>query len=382
LLSSIPLDKIDHNVFNSRAYASLSNIDRLARSIERDGQLVSVRVRMSSGGTGKYELVYGHRRVLAAKKLGWKTIRAEVVDANDEDMLRQSLIENLEREQLSDYEKAIVFERFSREFNKTYQEIGVYFGISKQHVSNYLAMLRLFDSGTLSTNPELLQALHQITEHHGRILSRVQDTQSRIHLALLIARDGLSVRELSTIVGRLRSWFQKATVGEGEHTLEPLKFSAEKEILIEKIRAEKRKEDSDEAKVTTVLLNEFKLAEKGDFNSFKQMHMFDEGFSLFSAFPPLKRYEKDQAVAKERDWFYEIASRLTAHMKDIKIKLVDNIAVATLIVNYRANHSSRVKERTARGTVVLQRKGANWKILHEHWSMLYADDAETLKNFG
>ena len=159
MLLDLPISSIDWNPYNSRTVYSAIAIDRLAESLRANGQLTTVKVRPSAEHEGRYELIFGHRRVMAARKLGWKTIRAEIVKIAEEEMMSQSLVENFEREDLSDYEKALIFERMNREFGKTYEQIGRMIGISKQHVSNYLAMLRLFDPDVLSSNPEILNSL-------------------------------------------------------------------------------------------------------------------------------------------------------------------------------------------------------------------------------
>ena len=108
----------------------------MVNSMKSNGQLVTIKVRPNPTDNNRYESVFGHRRFLAAKKLGWKTIRAEIVEATNEDVLMQSLVENFEREGISDYEKALIFSTLNTKFNKTYEEIGKNLGISKQHVGS------------------------------------------------------------------------------------------------------------------------------------------------------------------------------------------------------------------------------------------------------
>ena len=134
LIVDLPVNMIDHSPYNSRLKYSSTSIEEMANSMKSNGQLVTIKVRPNPTDNNRYELVFGHRRFLAAKKLGWKTIRAEVVDATNEDVLMQSLVENFEREGISDYEKALIFSTLNTKFNKTYEEIGKGLGISKQHV--------------------------------------------------------------------------------------------------------------------------------------------------------------------------------------------------------------------------------------------------------
>jgi len=215
MIIEVHVDDLVTNRYNSRFNYVNSTVERLADSMELHGQLLPLRVRPTKTA-GKYEVVFGHRRLLAAKKLGWKTVKAEVVDLSDEDALVDSLVENLERENLSDYEKAVIFERFNVEFGKTYEEIGKMVGLTKQAISNHVAMLKLFNAQYLVENPDLVPILHEITEHHARVLARAEDVNDRASLLRLTQKDKLSVRDLSNLVFHLRSWFHSDPKKENE----------------------------------------------------------------------------------------------------------------------------------------------------------------------
>ena len=112
ILSDIPLSLIDENPFNSRrSYVRHEDL-KLSNSLNPLGLMTPVRVRKTGS---RYQLVYGHRRVRAARMLSWSTIKAEVEDLSDEMMLKFSLIENMERKNLSDFETATSFWRMNRE---------------------------------------------------------------------------------------------------------------------------------------------------------------------------------------------------------------------------------------------------------------------------
>ena len=128
LTEDIPLDLIDDNRFNSRLDYDKQSTRTLALSLQRDGLFSHVRVRKKKD---RYELVYGHRRVQAARLLGWDTIKADVSTLSDEEMLKHSLLENLERKDLSDFERSLSILRMHKEFGKTYDEIAVIIGCSK-----------------------------------------------------------------------------------------------------------------------------------------------------------------------------------------------------------------------------------------------------------
>ena len=204
VIRRVRLDLIEVNPYSLRL--SLNDDSRdLASSMKVVGQLSPVLVRPHPRKKGMYQLIYGHRRFLAAKKLGWRYIRADVKRMDDEQMLRIALIENLQRQDLTDYEKAKVFEHLHREFGKTYEEIGRMIGKSRQYVTNHVAMLRLFEPIRDQEREEVESILQSLTEHHARILMRVKDREERLNLARLIVREKMCVREADKLTGRPRA---------------------------------------------------------------------------------------------------------------------------------------------------------------------------------
>lgn len=355
-MDSFPLESIESGQFNSRIRYASAGIERLADSLEKNGQLTPIRLRKSPRHEGKYEVIDGHRRVMSAGKLGWKTIRAEVVEKSDEQTLCESLIENYEREELSDYEKALLFERMNKEFNKTYEEIGCMVNLSRQQVSSYIAMLRLFPPIELGSNIELSNAIHQLSEHHARILSRVQDRETREDLMLMVVRRHLSIRELTNIISHLKVWFppeiSSASLAQKEEPAGPLNNNAGQDL----------------GEIRRILNDEFRLSHRGDFERFRDMHLLEDRLSVFFSLPPHDIYQGSEAMARDREWFYHVASRSKSKIRDVKVELLGETAVATLKVEYETLVSGKMVRRAVRGSVVLVKRDREWKIFHEHWS--------------
>jgi ParB/RepB/Spo0J family partition protein len=348
----------------------------MAKSLSQNGQLEPIKVRKKEAANpdspsvehekeASYEIVYGHRRYLAAKQLGWKTLRTEIVDStSDERVILESLIENLEREELSDYEKATIFERLNREFKKSYEEIGALVGISKQHIAGYVAMLRLFGENELSTNRCLRSTLNQLSEHHARILSRVEDQKLRVDLALLTVKENLSVRDLATMVNRFRSWFRVE-----EKTKEAEEEKTNQGTLFQKPR---NTTSDDQQLIRQAVMNDFKFQETQDFESFRENHLFTDGFSLFPSFAPFNRLEEKKALNVLRKVFFKIPAPFK--VENLKVKILGDVALCTL---NRSDHSKpysngKRSEKSVdvsfRGTMVLVKRNGLWKIIHEHWS--------------
>jgi ParB/RepB/Spo0J family partition protein len=332
----------------------------MAKSLSSNGQLVLVKIRPLKKNPLKYELVYGHRRFLAAKQLGWLTIRAEIVELSDEESTQESLIENFERDELSDYEKALAFERLNKDFHMTYEAIGKRLSISKQHVCNYISMLDLFSPEFLASNPDAREALHQISEHHARLLLRIDDISSRADLTKKVVKDRLTVKELTNIVIRLRSWF--GTTSSGEDVMSPYLENGKQSS-----------QDRTKREVACLLADKFKLAHRGEFPE----QLFDQRFSIYSAFPPFEKVENDSAISRIRNWFCNEAPKLTSRIENLKVELIGEVALTTLDICYTGIAQGEHLRLRAGGTIVLVNKNGQWKILHEHWSNLGLPKMET-----
>jgi len=196
---SLDINLIEPDLYRLRG--SEEGINDLAKSFAEVGQLNPVLVRPHPYMEGRFQLICGYRRYQAAKKLGWRNIRADVRNISDEEAARIALIENVQREDLSDYEKAEMIEQLHTKYNKTYEEIACMIGKSRQWVTNHVSMLKLFPP-PLMENPEVREVLKRLSEHHARILARIKDLEERLRLAQLTVNEGLCVRELEKLVGR------------------------------------------------------------------------------------------------------------------------------------------------------------------------------------
>jgi ParB family chromosome partitioning protein len=161
LVYSIAIDQVRPSARNPRH--RLEGLDELADSLRAYGLLQPVVVRRVEGG---HELIAGHRRVAAARQLGWAEIAAVVRDETDNQAYLLTLTENLQREDLSPKEEAEALEVLVRERGWTTRQIGQ--AIKRSHI--YVSRrLRVFEDDVLvgpvlagqlavSTAEELLRA--------------------------------------------------------------------------------------------------------------------------------------------------------------------------------------------------------------------------------
>lgn len=378
MIEQLPLDSLRINPFNCRLCYGETDIARLARSLQRHGQLSPIKVRRSSVDVGKYEVIYGHRRCLAAGKLGWENIRAEVVTASDAESIEQSLIENLEREDLSDYEKGVIFRKLNAQFGKTYDEIGEVVGLSKQRISSYVAMTRLFSEEDFSSHPELRETVFKLDEHHARVLSTIADSEARIELAIRTVNDGLSVREVSNIVNRLRSWFRESSprLAREENRLSDPPISKPR-LNTDYGMPNSTEEDEARKEISRILTKTLNLDKERDSDHFESYHLFNEGYSQFSYFPPMNLLRQSDARSRSLEWFRKVSASHKEILEQ-KIDIVGGVAVAALLVRNVGTDAFEGQEWITRGTIVFVKKSvddtAGWRTLHEHWSLLNEDE--------
>ena len=167
-------------------------LDELAESIREVGLLQPVVVR--AAGPGRYELIMGERRWRACQRAGLTEIGAIVKQTQDNELLRDALIENLHRQQLDPLEEAAAYQQLLDDFDATHEELARKIGRSRPHISNTLRLLNL---------PPAVQkrvAAGVLSAGHARALLGLDDPAAQERLAARITAEGLSVRSVEEIV--------------------------------------------------------------------------------------------------------------------------------------------------------------------------------------
>lgn len=154
--TDIRIDAIVPNPWQPRRQFNESKLSELARSIDEVGLLQAVTVRRIGES---FQLVAGERRLRAHKLINKDTIRAVVIECSDQDMAALALMENVTRDDLSDYEVAIAIRRAEAEFpNRT--RLAEAMGISRSDLYRFLAFDALpdFVKRDLDLTPSVLGA--------------------------------------------------------------------------------------------------------------------------------------------------------------------------------------------------------------------------------
>lgn len=196
-VQEIPLNRILSNPFQPRKEINEEGLQRLMHSIAENGLVVPVIVRTLDRGRN-YELVAGQRRVQACRRLNWKRVPALVRPLSDREVTQISLLENLQRAELSAVEVAETFERLAREYVQTDRgELAKKLGLDPAEVASQGQLLTL----SVVTREAVMTGM--ITERHARALLPLAREEDQIRVLRQIHREDLSVRQTSLLVQRI-----------------------------------------------------------------------------------------------------------------------------------------------------------------------------------
>ena len=185
------IDQIRTARFQPRTSMSETALEELKASIKKSGVIEPVIVRPIAHGT--YELVAGERRFRASQALAIKEIPSIIKTLSDKEALEFSLIENVQREDLTAIEEAKGYGRLLDEFGYTQEDIASAISKDRSTIANMLRLLSLPD--------EVQQGLRDlaITFGHAKAILGVNDRVKQAELFRKITREGLSVRQAEAL---------------------------------------------------------------------------------------------------------------------------------------------------------------------------------------
>lgn len=184
----IPVDRVDANPNQPRLAFDQTSLDELTSSVREHGVLQPILVRPHTAG--RYQLVAGERRWRAAKAAGLPTIPALIEEIDDETALEIAVIENLQREDLSPMDEALIYDKMIRQHGYSIRRLAQKLGKDKGYLEN---CLRLADAP-----PEIreLVSVRKDTLSHAYELLKVSDPKKRKKLADMVGRGELSLVKL------------------------------------------------------------------------------------------------------------------------------------------------------------------------------------------
>jgi len=190
------IEQIHPNRYQPRLRFPNDELEEMSRSIKQQGIIQPLLVRKDHHG---YELVTGERRLRAAKKAGLKQVPVLVKNIADADLLEMSIVENVQREDLTPIEEAEAYHRLITEFGLTQDQAAVRVGKSRSAVANLLRLRQLPEQiktsimdGTLSMG------------HARALLGAINSAQQNAVWRVVVSKR-LSVRETESLVKRLKA---------------------------------------------------------------------------------------------------------------------------------------------------------------------------------
>lgn len=190
--SELKVKDIRPNPYQPRKEFDEQGLKELADSIRENGVFQPILVRKRKTGQG-YELVAGERRLRASKLAGKDSIPAIVVDFNDKQMMEISLLENIQRKDLTPIEEAEAYDQLIRKLGYTQDELAKRIGKSRSNVTNILRLLNLPGEVKKLVNDG------KLTYTQARALLATEDEERMIDLARQTVKEGLSVKELEKL---------------------------------------------------------------------------------------------------------------------------------------------------------------------------------------
>tara|TARA_B100000212_G_C27262090_1_gene484981 strand:- start:4 stop:858 length:855 start_codon:yes stop_codon:yes gene_type:complete len=149
---------LSRNPYQPRQNFKEEKLNELASSIKKNGIIQPIAVRPSKSNSGKYEIVAGERRWLAAQRAGLHQIPITILDLSDVESLEVAIVENIQRDDLNPIEEAKGYKRLNEEFKYDHESISKLMSKSRSHISNTLRLLTLpsdvvamLEEGTLTS---------------------------------------------------------------------------------------------------------------------------------------------------------------------------------------------------------------------------------------
>lgn len=186
-------------------------LNELVESIRERGIIQPLIVRKVAD---KFELIAGERRWRAAHELGLSEAPAIIREASDQEVLELALIENLQREDLNPIEEATAYERLSRDFGLTQEEISRRVGKSRASIAN---AMRLLD---LHPDVQSLVKHGRLSVGHAKVLLSLKSHDEQKLLADMIVRQSASVRTAEKLAADHLAKLGKKTSRQSSHSVE------------------------------------------------------------------------------------------------------------------------------------------------------------------
>ena len=190
-INKLSISDLIRNKYQPRKTIDKENLDELTNSIKQRGIIQPIIVRKFKDKDGKYEIIAGERRWLAAQNAGLHEVPVVITEADDLKALEFAIVENVQRHDLNSIEEALGYQRLMDEFSYDQEKVAKFIGKSRSHVSNCLRLLNLPN--------EVIKLIetNKLSQGHAKILVGLENA---FYLAKKIIEKNLSVRQAENLV--------------------------------------------------------------------------------------------------------------------------------------------------------------------------------------
>ena len=194
--NKVSINDLTRNQFQPRKNFSKESLEELTLSIKERGVIQPIVVRADKSSEGKFEIIAGERRWLAAQNAGLHEVPVVVLNVNDVKSLEFAIVENVQRQDLNPIEEAQGYQRLVNEFNYNQEKLSQFIGKSRSYIANSLRLLSL--------PKEILLMIEQgnLSAGHARSLIGLQNS---VDIAKKIIQKKLSVRQAEVLTKQFRS---------------------------------------------------------------------------------------------------------------------------------------------------------------------------------
>ena len=183
------------NKFQPRKFFSKESLEELSNSIKEQGIIQPIVVRNDKSQEGKYEIVAGERRWLAAQNAGIHKVPIITLDIDDGKSLELAIVENVQRQDLNAIEEADSYQKLINDFNYNHEKLSKFIGKSRSYIANSLRLLQL--------PKEVIKMVQEgnLSAGHARALINLNNSEE---IAKKIIQKKLSVRQAEVLARQYR----------------------------------------------------------------------------------------------------------------------------------------------------------------------------------
>jgi len=194
--NKISINDLKRNKFQPRKNFNKTNLEDLTNSIKEQGIIQPIVVRSDKSSAGKFEIIAGERRWLAAQNAGLHEVPVVILDVDDVKSLEFAIVENVQRQDLNPIEEARGYQRLIDEFSYNQEKLSKFSGKSRSYIANSLRLLTLPDEILAMVEEGILSA------GHARSIIGLPNAKS---LAKQIVEKKFSVRQAENLVKQFRN---------------------------------------------------------------------------------------------------------------------------------------------------------------------------------